>query len=433
MPDNFDDNDNTIPNSRVTDSEYDASSQPTVPSAANVPPAYSTSAYTQKARSVPPPPPPSRNSNMRERSKKRRVQGRNGGSDWAWVIIAAAMMGVFAIVLLGILIILRLPQDEIKVIPTANVVAELPTPIDARTEFVADGSEIDGDVLSLPDGSSIELKPWDGQSRFTMILVGLDRRPGETGLAFRTDTMMLVSIDPETSSIGILSIPRDLYVQVPGYTELQRINTPMVFGESRQVGYGPTLLQQTVQLNLGIRIHDYMAVDFQAFIDIVDVIGGIDITIDYTINDLQYPNMNYGYDPFYLPAGTHHLNGYDALRFARTRHGSSDIQRAERQQQSIFAIRDRILNLDMIPQLLIQAPSLWNTMSDNVYTGLSLEQIIQLGLYSKDIDLDNIKTGVIDFSYLQTYTTESGASVLIPNRARLGSLMTNVFGSSYSQ
>ena len=433
MSDNFDNNDNTIPNHRVTELEYDPTEQPTIASAAHVPPAYSTSEYSQQSRSVPPPPPPSRNSGIRERSKKRRVQGRNKGSEWAWVIIAAAMMGVFAIVVISILVILRLPQDEISVIPTADVVAELPTPIDARTQFVTDGSAISGDVLSLPDGSSIELRPWDGQSRFTMLLAGLDRRPGETGLAYRTDTMMLVSIDPETSGIGILSIPRDLYVQVPGYTELQRINTPMVFGESRQPGYGPTLLQQTVQLNLGIRVHDYVAVDFQAFIDIVDLIGGIDITLDYTINDAQYPNMSYGYDPFYLAAGTHHLNGYDALRFARTRHGSSDIQRAERQQQAIFAIRDRILNLDMIPQLLIQSPAIWNTMSENVYTGLSLEQVIQLGLYAKDIDMSNIKTGVIDFSYLQSYTTESGASVLIPNRARLGSLMTEVFGSNYSQ
>jgi len=433
MSDNFDNNDNTVPNQRVTELEYDASEQPTIASAANVPPAYSTSEYSQQSRSVPPPPPPSRNSGIRERSKKRRVQGRSNGSDWAWVIIAAAMMGVFAIVIISILVILRLPQDEISVIPTADVIAELPTPIDARTQFITDGSAITGDILSLPDGSSIELRPWDGQSRFTMILAGLDRRPGETGLAYRTDTMMLVSIDPETNGIGILSIPRDLYVQVPGYTELQRINTPMVFGESRQPGYGPTLLMQTVQLNLGIRVHDFVAVDFQAFIDIVDLIGGIDVTLDYTINDSQYPNMSYGYDPFYLPAGTHHLNGYDALRFARTRHGSSDIQRAERQQQAVFAIRDRILNLDMIPQLLIQSPALWNTMSDNVYTGLSLEQVIQLGLYAKDIDMDNIKTGVIDFSYLQSYTTESGASVLIPNRARLGSLMTEVFGANYSQ
>jgi len=434
MSDNFDNNDNTIPNQRVTNSDYDESSQPTVPSAStNSPEVYSTTAYTQQKRSAPPPPPPEYNSSARERSRKRRVKGRNKSSEWAWVLVAGSMIGVFALVIVGILIVLRLPQEDVEVIPTADVAAELPTPVDARTQFVSDGSEIDGNVLSLPDGSTIELVPWDGTSRFTMVLVGLDRRPGETGIGYRTDTMMLVSIDPETSSIGILSIPRDLYVQVPGYTELQRINTPMVFGEARQAGYGPTLLMQTVQLNLGIRVHDYMAVDFQAFIDIVDLIGGVDVTIDYTINDPQYPNMNYGYDPFYLAAGTHHLDGYDALRFARTRHGSSDIQRAERQQQVIFAIRDRVLNLDMIPQLLVQAPSIWNTLSDNVYTGLNLEQLIQLGLYAKDIDLDNINTGVIDFSYLQGYTTESGASVLIPNRARLGGLMSEVFGTNYSQ
>jgi LCP family protein required for cell wall assembly len=343
------------------------------------------------------------------------------------------MIGVFALVIIGILIVLRLPQGSQEVIPTADVAAELPTPVDARTEFVLENSDINGDILSLPDGSTIQLVPWDGTSRFTMILAGLDRRPGETGIGYRTDTMMLLSIDPQTNSIGVLSIPRDLYVQVPGYTELQRINTPMVFGEARQVGYGPELLMQTVQLNLGIRVNDYMAVDFQAFIDIVDLIGGVDVTIDYTINDAQYPNMNYGYDPFYLPVGTHHLNGYDALRFARTRHGSSDIQRAERQQQVIFAIRDRVLNRDMIPQLLMQAPAIWNTLSNNVSTGLSLEQLIQLGLYAKDIDINNIKTGVIDFSYLQGHTTESGASVLIPNRARLGELMAEVFGANYSQ
>jgi LCP family protein required for cell wall assembly len=428
MSDNFDNNKHNTP------SNYDDASQSTIPSpSSQSPQVYSTSAYSQKSRSTPPPPPPDHNSSARERSRRRRTSKRNQASEWAWVIIAGGMIGVFALVIIGILIVLRLPQGSQEVIPTADVAAELPTPVDARTEFVLENSDINGDILSLPDGSTIQLVPWDGTSRFTMILAGLDRRPGETGIGYRTDTMMLLSIDPQTNSIGVLSIPRDLYVQVPGYTELQRINTPMVFGEARQVGYGPELLMQTVQLNLGIRVNDYMAVDFQAFIDIVDLIGGVDVTIDYTINDAQYPNMNYGYDPFYLPVGTHHLNGYDALRFARTRHGSSDIQRAERQQQVIFAIRDRVLNRDMIPQLLMQAPAIWNTLSNNVSTGLSLEQLIQLGLYAKDIDINNIKTGVIDFSYLQGHTTESGASVLIPNRARLGELMAEVFGANYSQ
>lgn len=398
----------------------------------NTPPAvFSTSYYSTPKRNVPPPPPPGdKPSAARERARKRKVRGGNK-SDWAWVILAGALFSVMIIVSLSVFLFLRVSREEQEIVPTASVAELLPTPVTAYTEFGTSGLGVD--QIVLPDGSSIEIRPWDGQSRFTMIMVGLDRRPGETGIAYRTDTMMLVSIDPTTNSIGVLSIPRDLYVQVPGYAELQRINSPMVLGEYQRPGYGPTLMMQTVQLNLGIRVNDFVAVDFQAFIDIVDAIGGITVETDYVINDPQYPDMNYGYDPFYLPAGVHTLGGYDALRFARTRHGSSDIQRAERQQQVLYAVRDQILDLDMIPQLLIQAPTLWSSMSDNIYTGLTLEQIIQLGLFVKDIPLDNIDMGVIDYQYLQSYTTPDGASVLIPNRSRLGSLMIEVFGENYSQ
>lgn len=321
-------------------------------------------------------------------------------------------------------------RSEIEVLPTADVSAFLPTPVVVRNTF--SDAEL-GETLAMPDGSSIELIPWDGESRFTMIMVGLDRRPGEAGLTYRTDTMMLVSLDPATSTIGVLSIPRDLYVQLPGYSNLQRVNSAMVLGETQRLGYGPTLMMQTVQLNLGIRVHDFFAVDFQAFIDLVNAIGGIDVETEYTINDREYPDLYYGYDPFYLPAGSHHLDGYNALRFARTRHGDSDIQRAERQQQVLYAVRDRILNLNMVPALLAQAPSLWSSWSDNVYTGLTFEQIIQLGLYVRNIPRENITMGVIDYRYLQSYMTPDNASVLIPNRSRLGSLMVEVFGPNYSE
>ncbi|MCA9915202.1 MAG: hypothetical protein KC496_17730, partial [Anaerolineae bacterium] len=122
-----------------------------------------------------------------------------------------------------------------------------------------------------------------------------------------------------------------------------------------------------------------------------------------------------------------------ALRYARTRHGDNDIYRAERQQQVIFAIRDKIMDFGMVPSLITQAPVLWDSWQDNVYTGLSFEQMIQLALYVKDIPRENIVMGVVNYEYLQGYTTQSGASVLIPNRARLGNLMIEVFGSSYSQ
>ncbi len=421
MSDNFDSK-NKPSNAKVANSDDNTGS----PSASHAAPIYSVTSYAQTHQ----PPPLPRRSLLRQRSRRKPALVRQRNGEWLWVILTAAMMTAFAAVILAAMVLTRLPLSAQEIIPTADVFAALPTPVDARTEFSPDGRRIGVDVLPLEDGSLIELRPWDGQSRFTIIVAGLDRRLNETGLEFRTDTMMLISLDPQTKRMGILSIPRDLYVQIPGWQEY-RINAALYLGEARGEGYGPTLLQQTVQLNFGMPVHNYLLVDFQAFIDIIDLIGGVEVSIDYTINDARYPDMNFGYDPFYLPAGTHQLNGYDALRFARTRHGNNDIRRAERQQQVLFAVRGRVLSLDMIPQLLIQAPAIWHTLSNNVHTGLSLEHLIQLALYIKDIDRDNITTGIINFQYLQEHTTENGQHVLVPLRAPLGRLLRQVFGEDY--
>lgn len=418
----------TVPHMPEIGSEPTVSSMPTVKGA--VPPTYSASYYSRQPYTPPPPP---RQSMARERVRRRRVSPGRRGAEWVWVIAAGVLFSVVIFVTLSSFLWLRSTQQEIEFLPTADIRGQLPTPVVVHNNFADPLNSELGDALILPDGSSIALTPWDGSSRFTMIFVGLDRRAGERGLAYRTDSMMLISLDPQTQSIGVLSIPRDLYVQVPGYSSLQRVNTPMFFGETQRVGYGPTLMMQTVQLNLGIRVHDYVAVDFQAFIDIINAVGGVTITTDYIINDPRYPNLTYGYDPFYLPAGTHTLDGYNTLRFARTRHGDSDIRRAERQQQVLMAVRDKVLTLDMLPGLLMRAPELWQSLSDNLYTGLSFQQIIQLALYARDVPSENIKMGVIDYRYLRSYSTPEGASVLIPDRSRLGALMVELFGQNYSQ
>ena len=190
--------------------------------------------------------------------------------------------------------------------------------------------------------------------------------------------MMLISIDPASQSIGILSIPRDLYVEVPGYSQLQRVNTPMVLGELRQPNFGPQLTMQTVQYNLGIRVHEYVAVDFNSFVKLIDTIGGLEIDIPYNISDPLYPDMNYGYDPFYIRAGLQTLDGRTALKYARTRHGDNDFQRAQRQQLVMYAMRDQLLDADRLPQLIVQSPSLWASLQDGVYTGLTLDQPFNL-------------------------------------------------------
>jgi LCP family protein required for cell wall assembly len=396
---------------------------PAVPTRLNNTPIRSTPTYYNDGLRPPMPPSPAR-----ERMRRRRVRSRS--NEWAWVIIAGSLLSVVVLMSMSVFLLLRASQQKVPVMPTA--VIDIPTPVDARGSGKS-GTLVTGQRVTLEDGRSITLTPWDGKSRFTVVLVGLDRRPNETGLSYRTDTMMLISIDPNSRKIGVLSIPRDLFVEVPGYSELQRINTPLVLGELRQIGFGPQLMMQTVQYNLGIRVHEYIAVDFNTFTTLVDAIGGVDINVPYNINDPFYPDMNYGYDPFVIKAGQQHLDGKTALKYARTRHGDNDFQRAERQQQVIYAIRERILNLNMLPQLIIQAPTLWSKLSDNVSTGLTLDQAIQLAWYLKDIPSKNIHTGIIDANYTSNYTTKQGAAVLVPDRAKLGPLMVQVFGDNYSQ
>jgi LCP family protein required for cell wall assembly len=343
------------------------------------------------------------------------------------------MISVFAFLVLAMIVLIRVPQSLQEVIPTADLTPALPTPVNARNEYIADGRRVGVDVLQLADGNLIELVPWDGQSRYTIIVGGLDRRPDQADEPVRTDSLMLVSIDPKTGRIGVLSIPRDLWVRISEQEERDRINRAYFIGESRASGYGPRLLQQTVSWNLGMRVHNYVLVDFQALIDFVDHIEGIEVAIDYTINDERYPDMNYGYDPFYLPAGRHVLDGRDTLRFARTRHGNNDVRRAERQQMVLYAIRERLLNLNFI-QLIAQIPALLATLEAHVQTGLDLEQIVQLAFLLRDIDFDNITMRVMDFNYLEEYTTEEHQQqVLIPRVERLPVLLTQTFGEDYAR
>ena len=247
----------------------------------------------------------------------------------------------------------------------------------------------------------------------------MDTRPSERGYRTRTDTMMLLSVDPVGHTGSMLSIPRDLYVDIPGYG-LNRVNTAYVFG-------GAPLAIETVQYNLGVRIDYYTVVEFQAFITLVDQIGGIDIYVPVEIYDPEYPDENYGYDPFYMPAGMQHMDGRTALKYARTRHQDNDYERARRQQAVILAIRDRILSLEMLPTLIQRAPDLYATVGDAVRTDMTLEQMIQLAQLAETVPRENIRSGVIDSQYVMGYQTEEGALVSIPNRAAIGPLLEYVF------
>lgn len=259
-----------------------------------------------------------------------------------------------------------------------------------------------------------------GSERITVLLLGADTRPDQRGFTRpRTDSIMLMMIDPEMKVASVLSIPRDLYVDIPGYG-LNRINTAYVFG-------GGDLAMQTVEYNFGVRVNYYVLVEFDAFTRLIDEIGGIDIYVPYTIYDDSYPDMDYGYDPFYIEAGMHHMDGETALKYSRTRHTDNDFYRARRQQDVLMAIRERVFSLNMLPRLIQRAPALYSTLSYSIQTNMTLDMMVGLAQLAQDVSRENIRTGVIDTDYSMSYVTPEGAMVLVPNREEIGHLFDEVF------
>lgn len=267
--------------------------------------------------------------------------------------------------------------------------------------------------------------PWGGSDRITVLLMGIDRRPGDPFIS-RTDSIMLISYNPATNQASILSVPRDLYVVIPGYGR-DRINTAFVYGaRGNNPAAGAALSMQTITYNLGVPIDHYILVDFNAVTQTVDALGGIDVNVPFDIYDPTYPDMYYGYDPLYIPAGWQHMNGEVALKYARTRHVDNDFGRAQRQQQVVLAVRDRMLSLG-VGELLRQAPFLYQQVSESVRTDLSLDQIVRLAKSASDVPAENIRSGVLDYDYVISYTTESGASVLVLVNDKAAALIQSLF------
>ncbi|MBP8863041.1 MAG: LCP family protein [Anaerolineae bacterium] len=270
---------------------------------------------------------------------------------------------------------------------------------------------------------------WKGTERVNLLLLGVDERPQENGMA-RTDTMMVLTLDPTTLQAGVLSIPRDLWVPIPGYNQ-GRINTAHRLGELYNYpGGGPALARETVEYNLGIPIQYYVRLNFQGFVDLIDLIGGIDVYVAEPINDPLYPDNNYGYDPLYIPAGQQHFDGAMALKYARTRHDSNDFERARRQQQVLLAVLERVSSLNLLPQLAPRLGELYTLMDQSVSTDLTLDEVLALAGLAIKVDRTQIRFAVIDSTCTENYITPEGAQVLIPLRDRIREVRDYVFGGA---
>jgi hypothetical protein len=134
----------------------------------------------------------------------------------------------------------------------------------------------------VPTRAPTELPNWRGNERVTFLLLGLDMREDERGTPTRSDTMILVTIDPATKHAGMLTIPRDLWVPIPDHGS-NKINTAHFFGEVDEKGGGPELARQTVELNFGVRVHYWAVVDFTGFVDLINAVDGITVDAPFPI------------------------------------------------------------------------------------------------------------------------------------------------------
>lgn len=196
-----------------------------------------------------------------------------------------------------------------------------------------------------------------------ILVLGLDSRGTEGQLA-RTDAILLVGADPARLRLSVLSIPRDLFVEVPGYGS-QRVNTVNLLGEQEASGGGPALLSSALNQTLDIRTDRFVRLDFQGFVALIDAVGGVVVDVERQIVDDAYPTADGGVTTVRFEAGVQQMAGEQALIYSRVRHGGDDYQRAARQQQVLSALLRRLVNP-------LRWPAVAAALGQSVETDLSL-------------------------------------------------------------
>ena len=244
--------------------------------------------------------------------------------------------------------------------------------------------------------------------RTNILLLGTDDSP-QRGILGRTDTIILTTIVPFKPYIGILSIPRDLWISVPDIGE-QRINTAYFFAEANQHGTGAQASKQTVQQNFGVPVHYFALLHMEGVITVVDALGGVDLQLDATLSGLS--------------PGTHHLNGEQALALVRDRSVGSDFGRMQGGQAVLRAILGKLL----IPSSWPQLPSFLRALTDALETDIPLWQLPRLLFALLRSVLFGVDGRTITPEMVTPFQTDGGAQVLAPNWDSIDPLLKEMFG-----
>lgn len=277
------------------------------------------------------------------------------------------------------------------------------------------------DASTQPTAIPTAVAPFDVPPHITNVLLLGSDAPAGTEVS-RTDTMIIVSINRREGTASMVSLPRDLYVYIPGWT-MGRLNTAMPRGSASGYPTGAVgQLKDTILYNFGVPIHYYARVDFDGFKTIVDELGGVEIGVSCRFEDWRIkspeldPEDEENWERFALEPGIHHMDGDLALWYARSRLSSSDFDRGRRQQQLLRAILAKGLDLELLPQ----APALYEAYRDTVETDMDIGRILQLAALAPTVQRNGIQNLYLVGDQLQPWVVpDSGAQVQLPRWERM--------------
>lgn len=262
---------------------------------------------------------------------------------------------------------------------------------------------------------------------FTVVLLGSDRRGGA---GFRTDTIVVATVRPADGLVVLLSIPRDLYVVLPGYG-MSRINTAWTYGQTFDVpGGGPRLLSDTIRYNLGLQVDRYALVEMAGFRRIVDLLGGIEVRVacrytDWKLRRPELPeSLPSSWSLFTLQPGVVHMNGDDALWYARARLRSTDFDRSRRQHEVLRALYREGVR----PSTLTRLPELYQTFLESVITDVTLGDVMRLAPFAAGLEPAHVRSRFVGRDQVKSFRVPAtGAAVLLPQPEALGRLLAEAY------
>ncbi len=274
------------------------------------------------------------------------------------------------------------------------------------------------------------------KDRINILLLGMGG-PGHDG-PYLTDTIIIASIQPSTHEVSLISIPRDLGIKIED-NGIYKANHANAFGETDKPGWGGAYATQIFADTFDIDIPYYIRLDFTAFEEIINEVGGVRIDVPKSFTDYQYPGPNESYQTVSFKEGPQTMDGTTALKYARSRHGNngegSDFARARRQQQILLALKDKVLSFSTLTNP-IRIKKIMDALEKNMTTNMQFDEIIELARMSRELNTNGMKNLVLDDSpngFLINASAPGGAFILSPKTGsftEINSAIRNIFTST---